>query len=80
MSVCRIMRSTTITVPDHKNLVDTYRSLKKRNADFLIGAFVVENPLTPSQFKRLPAELKRLIKSGEAVTELERLCRLEDPR
>jgi len=79
MTFMRIQRSTTIEVPDHKNLLAAWRL--HGGPGTLVGRFIVGKPLTASQLSRLPEALKaRLCSPDDSVDFLERLYGLEDPR
>jgi len=79
MTFMRIQRSTTIEVPDHKNLLAAWRL--HGGPGTLVGRFIVDKPLTASQLSRLPEALKaRLCSPDDSVDFLERLYGLEDPR
>jgi len=56
MAYARISAGT-ITVPNFSNLLASWRSYDRR-ARALIGHYIVERPLTESQRRRLPAELR----------------------
>jgi hypothetical protein len=79
MTFMRIQRSTTIEVPDHKNLLAAWRL--HGGPGSLVARFIVDKPLTASQLSRLPEALKaRLHSPDDSVDFLERLYGLEDPR
>jgi hypothetical protein len=55
MSFMHITQTATIKVPDHKNLLAAWRLY---GPGPLVGRFIVEKPLTASQFRRLPRPLR----------------------
>jgi hypothetical protein len=79
MTYMKVTPSTTVEVPDHKNLLAAWRI--HGGPAMLVARFIVRKPLTESQLLRLPEALKeRLHCLDDAVDFLERLFGLEDPR
>jgi hypothetical protein len=80
MDFARAKRTVTIAVPDHKSLLVAWR-MHGGPRSVVAMRFIVAKPLTDSQFRRLPSELKPLIDSpDDSVVFLEWLYSLEDPR
>ena len=55
-----ISSGSTIRVLGHKGLLTSWRSYDHR-ARLLIGRYLLEKPLTASQLKRLPADLRQRV-------------------
>ena len=53
MSIFKVRAATTITVPDHRNLLAAWKRYDAPTR-MLIGSFHVEKPLTEAQLRRLP--------------------------
>jgi hypothetical protein len=80
MDFTRVRRTVTIVVADHKSLLLAWR-MHGGPRPALSLRFIVAKPLTDSQFRRLPRELKPLIDSpDDSIVFLEWLYSLEDPR
>jgi hypothetical protein len=62
MSYCRITALSSIEVSDHKNLLAIWRLYRDPLALGLISSFTVTKPLTLSQRRRLPADLRDRLK------------------
>jgi len=58
MTICTIHATTTISVPDHRNLLATWRAYRNPLCASLLGSLHVEKPLTEAQLRRLPRELR----------------------
>jgi hypothetical protein len=59
MLYCLITASTTIEVLAHKDLLAAWRLYGGPGS--LVGSFKVQKPLTTSQLRRLPAELRSIV-------------------
>lgn len=80
MSYHAIHATSTITVRDCQTLVQVLVDYGPQ-AQTLIGAIIVKEPLTKAQLRRLPPELRRKIQStDDALAFLERLWSLDDLR
>ncbi|MGB6303907.1 MAG: hypothetical protein WBF45_09165 [Acidobacteriaceae bacterium] len=72
---------TVITAEDYQGLLAAWK--RYGGPLSLVGEFVVKKALTDAQYRRLPQGLKDRLKEGDeidAVSFLERLYRLPDPR
>lgn len=58
MSIFKVHAATTITVPDHPNLLAAWRTYSNPLCAALVGSFHVETPLTDAQLRHLPGELR----------------------
>jgi len=80
MDFAPVRRTVTIAVADHKSLLVAWRMHGGPRCAAALR-YIVAKPLTDSQFRRLPRELKPLIDSpDDSVAFLEWLYSLEDPR
>jgi hypothetical protein len=80
MDSTRARRTVTLAVADHKSLLVAWRIHGGHRTPVPLR-FIVAKPLTDSQFRRLPRQLKPLIDSpDDSVVFLEWLYSLEDPR
>lgn len=59
LSYARINPTTTITVPDYRNLLAAWKAYGGPLC--IVGRFAVEKPLTGAQLRRLPQALRKLI-------------------
>jgi hypothetical protein len=84
MSIFKVHAATTITVPDHRNLLAAWRTYGNPLCAALVGSFHVDTPLTDAQLRRLPTDLRERLTNGEppctSVVELERIFGLPDMR
>jgi len=69
-----------IEVDDYESLLAAWPYYRVAVKDRLIARFVVKKPLTEAQFHRLPVDLRELVETDDAVSWLEWLHSLEDPR
>ncbi len=58
MSYMQVKSSATIEVPDHKGLLAAW---KLYGPGPLVGRFIVNEPLTKAQLRRLPSGLRELL-------------------
>ncbi len=80
MTYCKIQASSVVTVANHESLLPVWQGFGPQ-AQNLIGAIIVKEPLTKAQLRRLPPELRRKIQStDDALAFLERLWSLDDLR
>ncbi len=58
MTYCRIEATTTVSVPNFKNLLAAW---KMHGPTHLVGTFKCDKPLTDAQLRRLPAGLREAL-------------------
>jgi hypothetical protein len=75
------IQMATVTVEDFDSLLTAWK-WHGRQPGSIVGRFVIKNPLTKAQLRKLPKKLKRKLENGcdDSITFLEKLYGLEDPR
>jgi hypothetical protein len=58
----RVLKHASVQLPNYSNLVRFWRVRRNELSSALIGRITVKKPLTASQLRRLPAELRPLLK------------------
>lgn len=59
MTYANVHSTTTVTVPDYKNLMAAWKEYGGQVS--LVGRFIVKKPLTAAQLRRLPKGLRTLL-------------------